>query len=102
MTKARRWPVVGLLVVAAGCGGTTGSTTRRSDPGTVPRPGIADRLSASQMEVLRQRYPGWDTDFAKHAVPLSQFQDGGPPRDGIPPIDDPVAGGLSAGDRFLS
>ena len=54
------------------------------------------------MEVLRQRYPGWDTDFAKHAVPLSQFQDGGPPRDGIPPIDDPVAGGLSAGDRFLS
>jgi hypothetical protein len=54
------------------------------------------------MEILRQRYPGWDTDFTKHAVPLSQFEDGGPPRDGIPPIDHPTAGGLSAGDRFLS
>jgi Protein of unknown function (DUF3179) len=68
----------------------------------VSRPAVADRLTASQMEVLRQRYPGWDTDFAKHAVPLSQFEDGGPPRDGIPPIDHPVAGVPAAGDRFLS
>jgi hypothetical protein len=32
---------------------------------------------------------GWRTDFSKHSVPLSEFQSGGPPRDGIPPIDDP-------------
>ena len=102
MTKALRLPVVALLVVVAGCGGTTNSATRRSDSGAAARPGIADRLTGSQMEILRQRYPGWDTDFTKHAVPLSQFEDGGPPRDGIPPIDHPAAGGLSAGDRFLS
>jgi hypothetical protein len=102
MAKALRGPVIALLVVAAGCGATTNSPTRRSDSDAVARPGIADRLTASQMEMLRQRYPGWDTDFAKHAVPLSQFEDGGPPRDGIPPIDRPTPGALSAGDRFLS
>jgi len=29
------------------------------------------------------------TDFSRHVVPLDSFRDGGPPRDGIPPIDDP-------------
>lgn len=40
-----------------------------------------DRLSVSTA--------GWRTDFSKHSVPLSEFQSGGPPRDGIPPIDEP-------------
>jgi len=32
---------------------------------------------------------GWKTDFSQHRVPLSEFSSGGPPRDGIPPIDRP-------------
>ena len=32
---------------------------------------------------------GWKTDFAKTEVALSEIIGGGPPRDGIPPIDDP-------------
>ena len=32
---------------------------------------------------------GWKTDFGKHSVPYSEIIRGGPPRDGIPPIDDP-------------
>ncbi|MGH2613720.1 MAG: DUF3179 domain-containing protein [Thermomicrobiales bacterium] len=32
---------------------------------------------------------GWKTDFSKHSVPLSEIRSGGPPRDGIPPIDNP-------------
>ncbi len=32
---------------------------------------------------------GWRTDFSKHSVPLSEFQSGGPPRDGIPPYHTP-------------
>src|SRR5688572_27142001 len=32
---------------------------------------------------------GWKTDFSKHSVPLSEISSGGPPRDGIPPIDQP-------------
>jgi hypothetical protein len=32
---------------------------------------------------------GWNTDFSKHSVPFTEIFSGGPPRDGIPPIDDP-------------
>jgi Protein of unknown function (DUF3179) len=31
----------------------------------------------------------WKTDFDRHAVPLSEFQSGGPGKDGIPAIDEP-------------
>lgn len=38
--------------------------------------------------------PAWagawpDTDFSRHSVPLEEIISGGPPRDGIPSIDDP-------------
>jgi hypothetical protein len=37
----------------------------------------------------RWRAAGWKTDFAKTTVALSEIISGGPPRDGIPSIDDP-------------
>jgi hypothetical protein len=45
---------------------------------------------------------GWRTDFAKHSVALSEFQSGGPQRDGIPPVDNPKPVGQASGDRFLT
>ncbi len=39
---------------------------------------------------------GWKTDFSKRAVPLSEFQSGGPGKDGIPAIDEPKL--LAVGD----
>ncbi len=45
---------------------------------------------------------GWKTDFGKHSVPLSEFSSGGPPRDGIPPIDKPKFVSVAEADRFLS
>lgn len=35
------------------------------------------------------RAQGWTTDFSRAAVPLTEILAGGPPRDGIPPIDRP-------------
>ena len=32
---------------------------------------------------------GWETDFSRHTVPYDEILSGGPPRDGIPPLDDP-------------
>lgn len=32
---------------------------------------------------------GWQTDFCTASVDLREIRAGGPPRDGIPPIDDP-------------
>ena len=45
---------------------------------------------------------GWQTDFSKHSVPLSEFQSGGPPRDGIPPIDEPRYVSQAEADTWLA
>ncbi|HEV2772835.1 MAG TPA: DUF3179 domain-containing protein, partial [Thermoleophilaceae bacterium] len=44
---------------------------------------------------------GWKTDFSKHSVALSEFQSGGPPRDGIPPIDEPTFVSPQRAEGFL-
>ncbi|MGH8956929.1 MAG: DUF3179 domain-containing (seleno)protein, partial [Microbacterium sp.] len=44
---------------------------------------------------------GWDTDFSNHSVPLEEFIGGGPPKDGIPSIDDPKFVSVEGADRFL-
>ncbi len=33
---------------------------------------------------------GWTTDFSKHSIDYREILSGGPPKDGIPSIDDPV------------
>ncbi|MEX2466095.1 MAG: DUF3179 domain-containing protein [Gemmatimonadota bacterium] len=43
----------------------------------------------------------WDTDFTKHTVPLEEIVRGGPPKDGIPPIDDPEFVTVRAADGWL-
>ncbi|MDP1697677.1 MAG: DUF3179 domain-containing protein [Xanthomonadaceae bacterium] len=39
-----------------------------------------------------------NTDFSRHSVPLDEFEPGGPPKDGIPPIDKPRFAPVSAVD----
>jgi hypothetical protein len=43
----------------------------------------------------------WQTDFAEHSVPLDEFMGGGPPKDGIPSIDDPKFVSVEEADEFL-
>ena len=43
----------------------------------------------------------WRTDFSRHSVPLSEIVTGGPPRDGIPPIDHPRFESAGEADRWL-
>jgi len=73
------------LGAASGCGG--------NDAGGGREPGAGAGLEVSRA--------GWETDFSKHSVPLSEFRSGGPPRDGIPPIDDPKPVSIAAADEFL-
>ena len=48
-------------------------------------------LVAQAADVPRSWSYEWPkTDFAKHSVPLDQIISGGPPKDGIPAIDDPT------------
>lgn len=43
--------------------------------------------AAGPVERWRDAWP--ETDFDRHAVPFSEIRSGGPPREGIPPIEDP-------------
>ena len=43
----------------------------------------------------------WRTDFSRHTVPLGDIISGGPPRDGIPPIDEPAFVAPAEADVWL-
>jgi hypothetical protein len=67
-----------VALLAAGCGGGD----RGEDP-----PGSASPPTAPDDE-LSVSTAGWETDFSKHTVPLSEFASGGPGKDGIPSLDE--------------
>src|SRR5919201_507615 len=68
-----------LALAASGCGkkgqsaGTT-TATQEDRPSYLRDPGLK---------------VGWKTDFTKSTVPLSEFESGGPGKDGIPALSDP-------------
>ena len=72
------------LAVVSGCGGSDS--------------GVAGGRAPAGLHVSTA---GWKTDFSKHTVPLSEFQSGGPGRDGIPPIDKPKTISQEEADEFL-
>jgi len=67
-----------------------------------PSPQGTPARDGADMEALQVDTSGWETDFSKHSVPLSEFQSGGPPRDGIPPIDDPKPTSQADAEGWLS
>jgi hypothetical protein len=67
-------------VALAGCGG---GEKRIPENDELPNVGLGEAAPPSIDT------SGWRTDFAKHTVPLAEFQTGGPGKDGIPAIDRP-------------
>ena len=51
---------------------------------------------------MELRYVGWKTDFTRYAVPYSEIKRGGPPRDGIPPIDSPAFESVSKASAYMT
>jgi len=43
----------------------------------------------------------WRTNFCEHSVPYSEIISGGPPPDGIPPIDHPVYTDIASADEWI-
>ena len=67
------------------------------DPRNTPRP-----TPDPDVAPLRLTY-GWDnTDFSKHSVDFTSIRSGGPPRDGIPPIDNPMFLPVSDAPDYMS
>ena len=75
-------------------------------PGSTPTP--KPTLSGED-EAIRQELRdagisafGWKTDFTKRSVEFSEISSGGPPRDGIPPLDNPVFTTIDDADNWLN
>ena len=51
--------------------------------------GLLAVLGPASADIATWRDDGWRTDFTRTTVALSEIISGGPPRDGIPPIDEP-------------
>jgi hypothetical protein len=51
--------------------------------------------------MLAQSGNEWKTDFTKHTVPLDEIVSGGPPKDGIPALDEPQFESVTQADRWL-
>lgn len=80
--------ITGLVAAAALAAGCGDEAVERSAPGDTG-------------QELRVSTVDWRTDFTRHSVPLGEFVSGGPPRDGIPPIDDAKAIPIAAADEWL-
>lgn len=81
-------------VIVTGCSfGGDGNDTNADDSGS-DGPAVGD-------DDLRVTTSQWDTDFSIHSVPLSEFLGGGPPKDGIPPIDSPKFISSDEADEYV-
>lgn len=106
MARAPLILIVALLLVA--CGAAVGeSSPSGSEPseGAAPPPTEervsepeAESVSVPEVEIrtneeiprrLQLNTVGWNTDFTRSTIDLNDLLSGGPPRDGIPPIDEP-------------
>ena len=70
-----------------------------SAPAPVPTPESDVLLPAEDPPPGAERQ--FSTDFGKHSVPYSEILSGGPPKDGIPAIDEPRFVSVDEADAWL-
>lgn len=98
--------VLGILLTACG---TSAQPTQPASDSPAPDPATETSPPSSDGETLLPAEPPpfgaereFSTDFSKHSVPYSEILSGGPPKDGIPSIDDPKFQSTSEADEWLS
>jgi hypothetical protein len=87
------------LIVAACSGGAAPASPRESGTTAAETPSVAPSADPSRLRVATA---GWKTDFTKASVDLAEFLGGGPPKDGIPAIDEPEYESIADARRWLS
>ena len=64
-------------------------------------------LDAATADQTRQRFArllraDWATDFTRATIDYADIMTGGPPKDGIPSIDDPQFESIASADQWLA
>lgn len=67
---------------------------------------VVQTVPDAEAEAARTRYQRllraeWDTDFTRTTISFDEIMTGGPPKDGIPSIDDPQFESIADADRWL-
>jgi hypothetical protein len=81
-----------LVAAAAGCGGDSRTQAEKDIDATLAEKAAEINASVPDVGLGEGGYAPpqeWKTDFDKRSVELSEIEPGGPPKDGIPPIDTP-------------
>ncbi len=71
-----------------------------SPEGTVHSVG-AEAAEAARTKFQRLLRASWDTDFTRSTISFDEIMTGGPPKDGIPAIDDPEFETVAEADAWL-
>ncbi len=88
-----------LVLFACSPGQTPPSTPPPAPPAT-PVPAASPTLLANEPPPAGAESE-FKTDFSKHTIPYSEILSGGPPKDGIPAIDNPQFVSVSEADEWL-
>ncbi len=89
-----------------GAGPEIESSQKEQDPTAAPLPATTEHEEAVCEDPFGDTTPafrtdGWDTNFCLHSVPYDDIFSGGPPRDGIPPLDSPRFETVISADNWL-
>jgi hypothetical protein len=82
---------------ATACGAFGGDEPSRGADSETDRPAA----SSPSEEPPEGAADEFTTDFTKHSVPYSEILSGGPPKDGIPAIDEPRFVGVGEAEKWL-
>ena len=68
--------------------------------------GVVMTVDADEAERTRSKYENllrasWSTDFSRTTISFDEIQTGGPPKDGIPSIDNPAFESVADADAWL-
>jgi hypothetical protein len=90
------WLLSAALLVAS-CSAVGGDSPSREANGEQDRSAASGPSEEPPARAERE----FDTDFSKHSVPYSEIRSGGPPKDGIPAIDEPRFVAVEEADSWL-
>ena len=82
------------------------SSQKEQDITTAPLPAATEQEEAVCEDPFGESIPafrtdGWKTNFCLHSIDYEEIFSGGPPRDGIPPIDNPRFENIETADQWI-
>ena len=103
--------VVAVTLIVAGCSSGSGRVADSRSAGSIVESdrGTSVQVVATPPQDARPliesngftSVPGFRTDFSRATIPASDVMSGGPPKDGIPAVDQPVFVDVTEADEWL-